>query len=134
MEIKFENKPSKNLIDQYCKKLEEFLSAHNLIVSIDLWDSPLRFESYINGKLTEINNFWIKKVQVRSPKFGELPVNLFVSGIEEEIDERKIWTEAWHIQDQIYRHLNLLPSSPNDSNWKNDPYWKLWDYLEKRNN
>jgi len=131
MEIKFKNKPSEELINQYCKKLEGLLSAHEISISINLWDIPLRFESYVNGKLTDIKNIWIKEVVVTSPGIGQLQVDLFNDGIDENTDERKLWHDAWFIQDQIYQKLNRTPLLPNDLDWKSDPYWKLWDHLKK---
>ena len=75
------------------------MSAHNLSISIELWDPPLRMESYINGKLTEIKNIWIKKVMAKSQKISELPVKLLSQRVDENIDDEKIWLDAWYIQD-----------------------------------
>ena len=132
MEIKYKNKPSEELINKYCKKLEEFLSAHNLSIHIELWDTPLRIESYVNGRLTEVKNIWIKEVVVKNPKIDELQVRLMRQGIDENIGEKQIWRDAYYIQDQIYKHLNLTPKLPSDPYWKNDSYWKLWDYLKNQ--
>ncbi|XOB41332.1 MAG: hypothetical protein ACKKMW_01205 [Candidatus Nealsonbacteria bacterium] len=131
VKIQYENKPNKELIKEHCKKLEKLLSAHNLSVSIELFNTPARLERYVNGKLTGIQNLWIKKISIKSPEFGELPVRLTEVGLDENPHDSKMWTNAWHIQDQIYHQLNLVPSSHENPNWKNDPYWKLWNHLER---
>lgn len=127
MDIKFKNKPSDELIKRYRKKLEEFLSVHNVSVSIKLWNHPLQFQSYMNGKLTEIINHWIEKIIIDSDKIKDFEVFILKFGIDEEITDREIWSNAWWIQDQIYRHLKLMPGPPSEG----DPYWRLWDHLEK---
>src|SRR3989338_4371336 len=107
MEIKYKNKPNLELVDKYRQKLEHFLSAHNVSISIEVWDNPLRIESYINNRLVEIENHWIRETRVSSSKLGELSVHLISDGIDENIDIRKAWNDAWDIQNQIYGHLKL---------------------------
>jgi len=129
MEPKYRNKPSDEAIDRYCKKLEEFLSAHNVSISIKLWEQPLQFRSYRNGELIEITNEWIEKIVIDSDRIKNFEISLYWRpGINEDISEREIWSDACWIQNKIYRHLKLVPGNPLD---KNDPYWKLWDHLEK---
>jgi len=128
MNIKFQNKPGEELVDKYRKKLEKFLSAHNISISINLWDSPLRIESYVNGDLDEIKNIWIEKIVIESSQFGKLPVCLFNNGIDESLDEQELWRDAYNIQDQIYKKLKLTHMFPGELGWENDPYWKLWNF------
>lgn len=125
--IEFENKPTPELIKKYCQKVEEFLSAHKLSFVIELWDSPLRMESYLDNKHSGTTYFWIKKCNVSSKNIGNLEVRLLRQGIEEEVDDYDIWNEAGYIQDQIYKHFKLDPGNPVD----NDPYWNLWKYYPK---
>jgi len=127
MEPKYKNKPVEKLIKRYCQKLEEFLSAHNTSVSIELWDQPLQFQSYMNGKLTEITNDWIKKIVINNDKIKDFEVSLPRFGFDEKISDRDIWSDARWIQDRMYYYLDLNPGHPFDKN----PYWKLWDFLEK---
>ncbi len=124
MEIEFQNKPSPELINRYCKKLEEFLSAHNLSVHIEVWDSPSELYESINSRFNKVIHLWIGKVVVKSAKLGELEVDLIDSGIEENITDGKIWSNAWYIQEQIYNHFKLDRGHPDDG----EPYWKLWTH------
>ena len=134
MKIKYENKPSEEVVDKYCKKLEEFLSAHNTSVFIKLLEYPLRIESYINGNLDDIKNIWVDRVIVKNQKFGELYLHLLDGGIEEDLNERNVWNVAWDLQNQIYQQLKLTIKSPGEFDWENDPYWKLWDQLKRIDN
>ena len=130
MEPKFEKKPTEALIDRYCKKLEEFLSAHDVSVSIELRNHPLKMEMYTNGKLTSIINLWIEGIIVNSNKIGlkNFKISLIRHGIDEDISDSDIWHDAYWIQNQMYRQLKLIPGNPLD---KNDTYWKLWDHQRK---
>lgn len=127
MEIEFQNKPSPQLVNRYCRKLEEFLSAHNLSVYIEVWDSPSELYESVDGQFNKVIHLWIGKVAVKSDKFGELEVNLIDSGIEENVTDEKIWCNACHIQGQIYSHFKLNPSNPDGG----DSYWELWKHYPK---
>ena len=39
MEIRFREKPTSAMVDMYCKKIEEFLSAQNVKLSVEVCDS-----------------------------------------------------------------------------------------------
>ncbi len=125
MKIKFKEKPSQELIERFCKKVEEFLAPHKLKITVDLWDEalgPLR--SYINGSHTEDTYLWVKNVRLLSPETeSELDVRLFEQGFPEDMDDDWIWLQAHHVQDLLYSHLKKNPGNPHDG----DPYWKLWE-------
>lgn len=125
MEIKYKDKPTPEEVNQFCSKIEIFLSAHNLKVSIELCDSPAQLKSFTDDLLTKVQNCWIAKCSVTSQATGVLEVTLFNQGIEQS--DQKLWHDAWHIQDQIYRKLKLIPQISEPS----DPYWKLWDCFPK---
>jgi hypothetical protein len=127
MKIEFENKPTPELIKNYCKKIEKFLSAHKLSFIIELWDSPLRIESYCNNEHTSTTYCWIKKCEVSNRNIGNLVVRLLRQGIKDGVDDYDIWNEAGYIQDQIYKHFKLDPGNPVD----NDHYWNLWKLYPK---
>ena len=55
---------------------------------------------------------------------------LLRNGINEDINDRDIWSDACWVQDQMYRHFEMFPGSPT----KEDPYWKLWNHLENIKN
>lgn len=126
MEIKFEKKPSQEVVDQYCRKIEEFLSAYSLSCSIELFREPIRIEWHVGDKLSRVKNYWIKKVTIKSGEIGELRVELLNKGIDEGIDNDKIWHDAWRIQQQVCKHLDSFPKGCPSA--EEHPYWKLWDY------
>ena len=50
MKIKYKEKPSKETIDRFCNKIEEFLSSHQLKITVELWDKVLGpLDSFVNG-------------------------------------------------------------------------------------
>jgi len=125
MEIKYKNKPSKEVIVRYCERIAKFLSAHNLSISIELLDIPVRYQASINDIPECIEKWWIKKCTINTAMIKGLEIILPRNGIEENITDKEIWIDAWDIQNQIYQHLGLSPQS------QNDPYWKLWNYLKE---
>lgn len=128
MDIKYKDKPSKKQIKYYTNKLEEFLSAHNASISVELWNDPLYMESFENGNLTKRENIWIKRIKISTPKVKEISVFVFSEGIDENMTDEKIWHDAHRIQDQLYKYLNLVPEiTPSISN---DPYWEIWKHLK----
>lgn len=126
VEPKFKDKPSAEVIERYSKKLENFLALHNITVNVELYDHPVRIESYIDNDLFEIVYHWIGDIAVSNSEIGTLNIHLTRDGIEEDIADKSIWYDAVYIQDHIYNHLKKVPNLPPQDN---DPYWKLWDYL-----
>ncbi len=126
MNIKFKNRPTLELINNYCKKIEEFLSVHKLSVIIEISDIPTRIESYINNNLIGVENCWLEKCIISSQATGKIEIRLPREGIDETLSNRDIWDDAWSIQNQIYNYLKLKPDPTNS----NDSYWNLWSYLE----
>jgi len=126
MKIEFKEKPSKELLEKFCRKIEYFLSAHDLSIKIKLWNTPLLMKSYVDNVHTRTTYFWIKKCIVNAfihgKQINNLEVKLFNQGIYEDMDDGKIWTDAHYIQDQLYNHLRINPGNPT----QNDPYWHLW--------
>ncbi|MFA6550991.1 MAG: hypothetical protein WCV41_00455 [Patescibacteria group bacterium] len=127
MQVKYKEKPTKEVIDNYCRKIENFLSAHNISLSIEIFDSSFRIESTVNSILTEVNYLWLEETKVKSPKFGEIKIKLPRLGIDENMSDRELWRDAYSIQNEIYKKLKLNPGHPDDG----DPYWTLWEYYPK---
>lgn len=127
MKTEFKEKPSKELLEKFCKKIEYFLSAYNLSIKIELWNTALRMESYVNNIHTRTTYFWIKSCIVNAYIHGKqiknLEVRLFNQGIDEEINDGKVWTDAYYIQDQLYKYFEISPGNPVEG----DPYWSLWN-------
>ena len=132
MRVKYQNKPSDELIERFTRKIEEFLSSHDLKFNIELWDHHLGpISSYINNNHVEDIYLWVKRCTLRTPKLrGELEVDLFGQGLDETVTDEKIWHEAHHIQDQLYKHFKKDPGNPQDK----DPYWNLWDKHPSKQN
>lgn len=128
MEIKFRNRPSDELIKRYCKKIEEYLSAHALSIKIELFDTPNRIDFYLNDELSEKKMLWIKRVVINSQATGEMKIKGLRIGIDDNISDHEIWTDAWSIQNQIYKQ-NKIEFDPNN---RDDLYWRLWDYLKNK--
>ena len=128
MEIKFKEKPTKELVKRFCRKIEEYLSSQKLKISVELWDYPLGpIRSYVNDVHVEDTYIWIKKCSINTPKTdGDLKVRLFDQGLDENMSDGKIWIEAHHIQNQLYSRLKKNPGNPQDND--SDPYWDLWDH------
>ncbi len=124
MDIKFKNKPTQKLLMNYCKKIEKFLSAHKLSITIEIFNTPGRIESFMNGNLTEVENCWLGKCVITSQTTGEFEIKLPRIGIDENLTNQDIWNDACSIQNQIYGHLKLSPNPANQE----DPYWNLWSY------
>lgn len=122
MEIKYKNKPTKDLLGRYCRKVEDFLEAHKASVKIELFVIPMILESSVNGVLTEKECMWIGKIIVNSQATGEIEVRINRIGIDENISDDEIWNDAWFIQEQIYKCLKIKENIEN----KDDPYWNLW--------
>lgn len=113
MDLKYKNQPSDEIIERYCKKLEEFLSAHNVSISVDGWRNE--------------DGFGFIDVIVNSQKIKDLEVPIVYLSYEKDRDDNKIWHDACAIQNKIYSYFKILPKPPAS----NDPYWKLWDHIEK---
>jgi predicted nucleotide-binding protein (sugar kinase/HSP70/actin superfamily) len=125
METFFKEKPSAEETTKYEEKLSQLLQYIKAKVKIKLLDHPYRIESYINNVHTDATYFWIDVVEVTTPEIT-CEVNLFSQNLGHEnpvFDQKYAWTDAFEIQEQIYRNLGKNPGTPPNA----DPYWKLWD-------
>jgi hypothetical protein len=121
--IKYKNKPSDKLIDRYRKKIEEYLSAHQLKLSIKLMDFPVTMEFRLNGEIEEIEKLWIESIFVRvGDRQEQIEVEIDRVGIEEDINDQQIWLDACNIQEQIYSYYKMFRDLDN----KESVYWDLW--------
>jgi len=128
MNVKFEKKPSKEIIEKFCKKIEKFLSSQELRIRVELLDTPMPLESYVNGKHTNTTYLWIDKCLINTPKTKkEIEVRLFGDGVDDTTSDEQIWNEAGYIQDQLYTYLGIDPGNPKEG----DPYWNLWEHAPK---
>lgn len=122
MIIRYKNKPTKDLLDSYCRKIEDFLEAHKVNMSVELFEIPGVSEFSFNGVLNEKECIWIDKIIINSQATGKIEVKINRDGIDENISDYEIWNDACYIQEQIYRHLKIEPNIED----RNDPYWNLW--------
>src|SRR3990167_9944539 len=94
MNVKFEKKPSKEIIEKFCKKIEKFLSSQELRIRVELLDTPMPLESYVNGKHTNTTYLWIDKCLINTPKTKkEIEVRLFGDGVDDTTSDEQIWNE-----------------------------------------
>lgn len=126
MEQKYKNKPSIELIDKYIKTIEHFLSAHNIKIKINLLNEPHLITSLENGVVFEEVYHWFDDVFAVMPSGQEVKVELFSEGIDGDTSDHDIWIDAHKIQEQIYKELDMEQKLDD----KNDPYWKLWEFLK----
>jgi len=125
MEVQFENKPSDELIDRYCKKIEFFLSSLNLKLKIELKDMGSPVESYVDGALTSKEKWWLGNFMV-STTWGEFKLKSKPRfGIDGSINDHDIWRDASIIQDEVYKNFKLPFKHPDTK----DIYWSLWDKM-----
>lgn len=125
MKIKFKEKPSEELLERFTEKVKYFLQSQNLEIKIELWDMAFPMESYIDSRHTCTTYFWIKDCLVKTPKTKDyIKVRLLKQGIDKDIKDEHIWSEAAHIQDQLYSYLKQNPGNPKEG----DLYWDLWKY------
>jgi hypothetical protein len=118
MNIKYKDKPEDDLIEEYFGKLEKLLFAHNLTFSVKTFSAPISpMESYINDDLCEKTYLWFQDIIAHIPKKGDVNVHLLEPGIEQKYSDLEVWTNAFIIQDQIYKHFDMV---------KDDTYWSLW--------
>jgi hypothetical protein len=125
MDIKYINKPSQELLNQYCAKIEYFLSMLGVKLKITLFDMPGIMDSSTNNLLVSKEALWLNDFIVTTP-LGEFKLRHKPRlGIEEAINDHEIWSDAWAIQNEIYnrREFNLPTPNIDDSD---DPYWNLW--------
>lgn len=128
MDVRFKNSPTQEELNHFCQKVEKFLSAHNLKLTIKLFDFPGEMTSSRDGQLVDRANLWIGECYIESQATGKVRVRLFREGIESVLSDKEIWYDASYIQDQIYSHLKLTPEPPDSG----DPYWKLWAYWDNK--
>lgn len=128
MEIKYKEKPSKELVERYRSALEKMLRYQHVTVEIELRESPIEMGGIIEGgKKTEITYLWIQDIKISSQEVEELSVLPFRWGIDDDIDNEAIWMDAWWVQQKLYNHLGRNPGAPSVTG---DRYWKLWDFLK----
>lgn len=128
MEIKFKNKPSKDSLDRYCRKVEYYLSGLGITLEIVLLDMPFISESSFDNSLVFKEFWWLEDFIVTS-QLGILKLkNKPRFGIDDSISDEDIWSDAWSIQNEFYKNYKLPLPNPDD---QDDPYWNLWKKIER---
>ncbi len=122
---KYKNKPTQKMVDMYCKKIEDFLFAHNLKIQLELGESPVVVKSYLENEHIEDEYVWIRKIILNLPQNKKLEMMPPRNGFDEDITDRELWEDAWCIQNGMYKQLNV------NINGADDAYWKLWEKLSK---
>jgi len=127
MKIENKEKPTKEIMDKYCNKIEQYLSAHGVKIKIELYDIPSEMVVSVGGSMIKKKLIWIKQVQINSQATGDMSVKLHRRSLTDDITEHDIWRDAWSIQEQIYKKLGIVP----DINNKEEGYWHLWEQKYK---
>ncbi|NCO05153.1 MAG: hypothetical protein GW939_03325 [Candidatus Magasanikbacteria bacterium] len=126
MKIKYKEKPTSESVDRYISILEKYLSALDVTLKLEVYDSPNGpLEEGINDVPITRSYLWLGKMEVISSNLGDtleiIPPRL---GLDANISVKSIWDDAIEIQNAIYNKLNISITNMND------PYWKLWDHIE----
>lgn len=124
--IKYEEKPSEDLILQFEKRIDYYLSGIGAKTKVVLYEHPFDIHSSVNGVEMDIERHWISHFLVSTPEIKDFEVRTFEPGIGSNWRETA-WYEAHEIQGRLYRHLKRNPGSPQDG----DPYWQLWEKLKE---
>lgn len=124
---RYKERPTLAMVDKYKSELEYFLSAHNVQVDIMLQDNPLRVMTFEDGVQTEETCHWIDTIEITMPSGVKIMVSIFNEGIDDSV-LGNVWIDAWHVQDQMYKKLGIIPRISNNA----DPYWKLWDFIDSK--
>jgi len=123
MYIKNKKAPSLEMVKQYEKLLNFYLSDHQVNVKILIHEIPTDIIC-IQGENSWIERLWISAVIVNSPEFNNFPVRLINSNIRGGKGvEKRAWNDAHHIQDLLYQKSKRTPSHPPK---EDDAYWNLW--------
>ncbi len=123
----YQRRPTSEVVRHYCKMIEKFLSAQKLSAAVTLREKPAEARAKIEGP-GWVNDRWIERIAVTTPLVKDFEVRILHLGISEQMADGEIWEDAKHIQDQLYLRLYGTAQHP----WaKDDPYWKLWDFLRR---
>jgi len=122
--MRFEKKPSPELVERYRIILEDLLSHLQAKVSVEILDPPMITGRVGNrGELIHETCHWISGVRVTTPEVADILVEVSRDGLDEEITRQSVWDDAFEIQEAIYRSLGRNPGRPQEG----DPYWELWN-------
>ncbi len=129
MNILYKEKPTGKLVEKYTKKLEEYLSAHEVKISLEVYEKALGPIKHTRdgGKLTGETYIWLGDLSIKSDNFGEIKMGAPRFGFSDLISDKEIWLDAYQVQNFIYSQWKKLDLKED----LGDPYWKLWDYINK---
>ncbi|PJC52625.1 MAG: hypothetical protein CO030_01875, partial [Candidatus Magasanikbacteria bacterium CG_4_9_14_0_2_um_filter_42_11] len=120
MDIFFKERPTDDLVKRYISKLEEYLDAHDVLISIEIKDHPFGpMVSTFNGAEIAKTYFWLGQVSIECERFGKISMRPPRFGLKEGISDKEIWIDAYQIQNEMYSNNSEFPA-------RDDDYWKLW--------
>jgi len=125
METRFQEKPTTEQIERYCRKIEEYLSIHNVSCTVTLNDFSSIVSFSVNNTISKEHKLWIDKILISTPQIEKLEVHPNRFGIDDTLTEHEIWKDAWIIQNQLYTHQGCVTVDV--------PYWELWKHLKNIN-
>ncbi len=124
--IKYKEKPPDELILQFEKRIDYYLSGIGAKTKVILYEHSFDMHSFINGVEMDIERHWINHFLVSTPEIANFEVRMFESGIGSNWRETA-WYEAHEIQNRLYTHIGRNAGHPQDG----DPYWQLWEKLKE---
>jgi len=128
----FAEKPTRDEVGAYEKRLNYYLQAHRASVNIILLESPIVMCSINPTGPKVYEYYWVDSVVYTSPDANVEIGNLFSEysfSKDKYFDEKLAWTDAACIQDEVYKIQGRFKEGFRVGN--GDPYWKLWDLLPK---
>lgn len=123
--ISFEEKPTPEQIKLYEDGLKHFLQYQKAEIKVVLNELPIIIKTYWNQEHTKTDYHWIEYFLVKTPEIEFEMDNPYRDGIDgETLSKEYLWSDAYYIQDQIYKRLKKDPCLERGNS---DLYWKLWD-------
>lgn len=114
-------------LEEYKKKLEEYLSAWhpNLIIKIN--PHPIHWTMDDGVSITEGDEH-VLEISISSSSVYSNPIDISIQRNDEHIStsDYNVWSDAYEIQDQYFRQAGITVGGPVDPS----VYWKLWDHID----
>lgn len=120
-------KPSGESIEKYCAKLEEYLSAHDIKIRIECYETPAVLTSTIGGFDTKKEVIWFSRLVIDTPSIKGIELTPSRFSIDEALEEWDIWEDAWDIQNQMFKYFY-----PKEASVYIEKCWKLWEKIENK--
>ncbi len=114
-------------ISIYKDKLLSYLSAWKPDLELTLNPHPIHIKMTAGNEVSEADMYTIE-IEIKSSAIDPRGIKYALTNYERELDDSNshVWHDAYEIQDEYYKQLELSRNLPNSE----EIYWKLWDHLE----